>query len=95
MAGVFQNIDSPPFGAGGGHTRWLERGVAGHILEDVRHSSILYVYKYFVVLIIPSDADVQSSDPSSAGASTKRPLLRTLLPYITVLVCVLPCIIYS
>ncbi len=29
------------------------------------------------------------------GASTKRPLLRTLLPYITVLVCVLPCIIYS
>jgi hypothetical protein len=29
------------------------------------------------------------------GASTKRPLLRTLLPYITVLVCVIPCIIYS
>ncbi len=32
---------------------------------------------------------------ASRGASTKRPLLRTLLPYITVLVCVLPCIIYS
>ncbi len=43
MSGVFQNIDphttpSPPgecalftpaFGAGGGHTRWLERGVGG------------------------------------------------------------------
>jgi hypothetical protein len=40
MAGVFQNIDPPPppppgecvppaFGAGGGHTRWLERGVGG------------------------------------------------------------------
>ncbi len=29
------------------------------------------------------------------GASTKRPLLRTSLPYITVLVCVIPCIIYS
>ncbi len=30
-----------------------------------------------------------------SGASTKRPLLRTLLPFITVLVCVIPCIIYS
>jgi hypothetical protein len=40
MAGVFQNIDPPPpsppgecvppaFGAGGGHTRWVERGVVG------------------------------------------------------------------
>ncbi len=28
-------------------------------------------------------------------ASTKRPLMRTSLPYITVLVCVIPCIIYS
>jgi hypothetical protein len=38
MSGVFQNIDPPPphrparlyppaFGAGGGHTRWVERGV--------------------------------------------------------------------
>jgi hypothetical protein len=37
MAGVLQNIDPPPpsppgecaFGAGGGHTRWAERGVGG------------------------------------------------------------------
>jgi hypothetical protein len=60
MAGVFQNIDPPHpltprrvctprfFGAGGGHTRWLERGVGVNILEDVRHSSVLYVCKYFV-----------------------------------------------
>ncbi len=61
MAGVFQNIDPPPpsapgasvppaFGAGGGHTRWLERGVGGGVnnLEDVRHSSVLYVCKYFM-----------------------------------------------
>jgi hypothetical protein len=38
MSGVFRNIDPPPphrpasvyppaFGAGGGHTRWVERGV--------------------------------------------------------------------
>jgi hypothetical protein len=50
MAGVFQNIDPPPlsppgecaspaFGAGGGHIRWLERGVGANILEDVRHIS--------------------------------------------------------
>jgi len=31
----------------------------------------------------------------SRSASTKRPLLRTFLPYITVLVSVIPCIIYS
>jgi hypothetical protein len=40
MAGVFQNIEPPPLsppgvcvptalGAGGGHTRWVERGVRG------------------------------------------------------------------
>jgi hypothetical protein len=51
MSLVFQNIDpSPPsdcvppaFGAGGGHTRWLGgEGVGGDILEDARHSSVLY-----------------------------------------------------
>ncbi len=43
MSGVFQNIDLPPpsplasihippaFGAGGGHTRWVEREVGGPI----------------------------------------------------------------
>jgi hypothetical protein len=40
MSGVFQDIDPPPtsppgecvppaFGAGGGHTSWVERGLAG------------------------------------------------------------------
>jgi hypothetical protein len=60
MAGVFQNIDpthpSPPsecvhpaFGAGE-DTLAGWRGVWGvNILEDVRHSSVLYVCKYFVV----------------------------------------------
>jgi hypothetical protein len=39
MSGVFQNI-----GAGGGHTRWVERGVwKVTILEDARHSSVLYI----------------------------------------------------
>jgi hypothetical protein len=62
MSGVFQNIDPQPppsspgecvltaFGAGGGHTRWVERGGDGgvNILVDVRHNSVLYVCKYFV-----------------------------------------------
>jgi hypothetical protein len=41
MSGVFQNIDPPTpslpgecvrpaFGAGGGHTRWVERGEGGY-----------------------------------------------------------------
>jgi hypothetical protein len=61
MAGVFQNIDPPPqsppgecvppaFGAGGGHTGWVEKGV--NILEDARHSSVLYIREYFVPQII-------------------------------------------
>jgi hypothetical protein len=47
MSGVFQNIDPPPptpsppgecvpahaFGAGGGHTRWVERGLGGQSFE--------------------------------------------------------------
>jgi hypothetical protein len=63
MSDVFQNIDpptpSPPgecvppaFGAGGGHTRWVERGVGVNILEDAGHSSVLYICKYFVVLLV-------------------------------------------
>jgi hypothetical protein len=59
MSGVFQNIDPPPpltawrvctpFGAGGGHTRWVERRWGVNILEDARHSSVLYICKYIVV----------------------------------------------
>ncbi len=42
-----------------------------------------------------SHADPIWPDGTFKGASTKRPILRTTLPYITVLVCVIPCIIYS
>jgi hypothetical protein len=38
----------PAFGAGGGHTRWVERGWGVNILEDARHCSVLYICKYFV-----------------------------------------------
>jgi hypothetical protein len=61
MAGVFQNIDprppAPKAGGtyspgveGGGHTRRRRGGWGVNILEDVRvrHSSLLYVCKYFV-----------------------------------------------
>jgi hypothetical protein len=53
MSGFFQNIDPhplPAFGAVGGHTRWVERGWGVNILEDARHSSVLYICKYFVLL---------------------------------------------
>jgi hypothetical protein len=61
MSGVFQNIDPPtPSPPGecvpprlwcGGRTHSLgEEGVGGgvNILEDARHSSVLYICKYFV-----------------------------------------------
>jgi hypothetical protein len=59
MSGVFKNIDPPPpsppgecvppaFGAGSGHTRWVG-GWGVNILEGARHSSVLYICKYFVV----------------------------------------------
>jgi hypothetical protein len=64
MPGVFQNIDphpppSPP-GDGecvrlwcGGRTHSLSgEGVGVNILEDTRHGSVLYVCKYFVILIL-------------------------------------------
>jgi hypothetical protein len=38
----------PAYGAGGGHTRWVERGVGVNILEDAKHCSVLYICKYFV-----------------------------------------------
>jgi hypothetical protein len=61
MSGVFQNIDpptpSPPgecvppaFGAGGGNTRWVERGWGVKSSEDARHCSVIYICKYFVYL---------------------------------------------
>ncbi len=34
---------------GGGQTRWVERGRGVNTLEDARHSSVLYICKYFVV----------------------------------------------
>jgi hypothetical protein len=54
MAGVFQNIDlpasvyPPPLVRGGGHTRWLERGVGVNILKYDRYSFVLYVCRYSI-----------------------------------------------
>jgi hypothetical protein len=62
MSGVFRNIDPPPpphrpasvyppaFGAGGGHTRWVERVWGVNSSEDAKHCSVLYICKYFVQL---------------------------------------------
>jgi hypothetical protein len=57
MSGVFRNINRPPsphhpasvypppppaFGAGGGHTRWVERGWGVNSSEDARHCTVFY-----------------------------------------------------
>jgi hypothetical protein len=46
----------PRLWRGGGHTHWVERGWGVNILEDARHSSVLYICKYFVSLPFVSTA---------------------------------------
>jgi hypothetical protein len=56
MSGVFGNVYPPAphrpasvaFDAGGGHTRWVERGGGVNSSEDARHCSVLCICKYFV-----------------------------------------------
>ncbi len=57
MAGVSQNIDPPslsppgkcvPPAFGAGEDTLARRRWGVNILEDVRHSSVLYICKYFV-----------------------------------------------
>ncbi len=43
----------PAFVAGGGQTRRVERGVGANILEDARHSSVLYLYRILFGPTIP------------------------------------------
>jgi hypothetical protein len=70
MSGVFRNIDPPPphrpaggpFGASGGHTRWVERGWGVNSLEDARHCSALYICKYFVCDQLQSFVEVLSKN---------------------------------
>jgi hypothetical protein len=59
MAGVFQNIAPIPLTARRVYLPPLVRGEdtlarGFNIFEDVRHSSVLYVCKYFVVLLLLS-----------------------------------------
>jgi hypothetical protein len=53
MSGVFRHIDPHPltaFGAGGGHTRWVERGWGVKMVRKTSDTalSVLYICKYFV-----------------------------------------------
>ncbi len=78
MAGVFQNIDPPspsPLVRGGGHTRWLERGVGWgvNILEDVRYSSVLYICKYYMPpAYLPAVALIDERDQEGEGAGSRQ-----------------------
>ncbi len=96
MSGVFQNIDPPTppppgecvvygggaFGAGGEDTLAGWRG--GNILEDAKHSFVLYICKYFVDSPQGSQRDVvylgwlvvssyMSSNAGGSGVSGSRP----------------------
>jgi hypothetical protein len=56
MSGVFRNIDPPPpphrpasmyppaFGAGGGHTRWVERGWGVNIVRKTPDTAVYSIY---------------------------------------------------
>jgi hypothetical protein len=86
MAGVFQNIDPPPpslpgecvppaFGAGEDTLAGWRGGWGVIILEDARHSSVLYIRKYFVPQIIvaqPFPNDFTEPALSAAGATTVK-----------------------
>jgi hypothetical protein len=50
----------PAFGAGGGHTRCVERGWGVNSSEDARHCSVLFICKYFV------PASKQNRQPKSS-----------------------------
>jgi hypothetical protein len=99
MSGVFQNIDPPPphrpasvyplplVRAGGGHTRWVERGWGVNILEDARHCSVLYIHKYFVVPTVYTllmRYELQLNFPPSGGKNwfINRRFLYTFQPRI-------------
>jgi hypothetical protein len=52
MSGVFQNIDTPP-GAGGGHTRRVERGVGGGRRQTQLCRYSTYVSTLWLYLSLP------------------------------------------
>jgi hypothetical protein len=83
MSGVFQNIDLPlphfpasvyPPAFGTGHTRRVERGWGVNILEDARHSSVLFINKYFVdfIYVWRSNKKQQSCDGRGGGRAAPR-----------------------
>jgi hypothetical protein len=86
MAGVFQNIDPhpllhpasvyPPPLVRGEVTLAGRRGGWGvNILEDARHSSVLYIRKYFVPLIMVAQSfpnDFTKAALTAAGATTVK-----------------------
>jgi hypothetical protein len=84
MSGVFQNIDlplphfpasvyPPVFGTGGGHTRWVERGCGVNILEDARHSSVLFICKYFVDFIYIWRSNKKQQSCNGGGGARSAP----------------------
>ncbi len=48
----------PVFGAGGGHTHWVEKGWGANSSKAARNCSVLYICKYYVTCLFcgPSEA---------------------------------------
>jgi hypothetical protein len=94
MSGVFQNIDPPPhhrlpsmtpppFGASGGHTRWVERGCGVNSSEDARHCSVLYICKYFVMQMLTAAMMALSAEVKEPSRTYGTILLGHCAPEVT------------
>ena len=65
----------PAFGAGGGHTRWEERGWGVNILEDARHRSVLYcTYVSTLWILYIFGGRIRSSEAAMDGGGAQRPV---------------------
>ncbi len=64
----------PRLWCGGGHTCWVERGWGMNILEDARHSYVLFICKYFVDFIYFWRSNKKQRSCDGRGGGAQRPV---------------------